>query len=759
MKDSIQLSILLTTHAKSEHFTSLLEKVLSFNAQRIEIIIINDAADVVTTQFIERETRKSANKRVYIYEHEQPIGRGGSLNEALVNASGTLIWAPLRADRVNESLMVEAIRRFKADPAAFWVLDHTLPEHPVQWIEAADEGELPDDSCLIWNRSIIEGDQFFFNPFLDSLHGAELAYRLKESNAWYSTDPFFVVAKNQTPHASYLDIREFLYTSLRLLREPEEQKAIMKEIENLESRKNRRVTDDDYLLEGKQFLRQGDAKRSLELIDKFLKRNPDHPEGLRIKVAALEKLRRHVEAAELKHNLQQQSDELDEDQASLELTSEAESEGTSTEESPFGVSVVIPTTGHGKNLLESALVHLEKVTDPLQTELIIVDNASIDDTFDYLEQLKSAGFLNIRVLTNNVNSGFAASVNMGIEAASAEYILVMHNDVIIQENTIDVLKRAFARSENIALAAPALSTTQIPSQQVHTDIEGSFVTTDKADSCCFMIQKSRGVRFDEGYGLCYFEMDDFCKQLKQQELELVVVREAVVTHLRGRTIDMMGLELTPELKWQNRSRYFEKWYGNSYEFIPEGHSHPERFLKLGAPDNPLNPNKEWVELIREYLTNEVRTEILRGSWTEDELLTIVLTLLIADERELLRTMEDKLENINPDRSLLTLFIVYYFKKNIYSRCRHYMAMDKTGHSVFDFYDLKIKVADKEIEEAVPILNKLLKTYPSSPDLFYLAGEIYDKSGEAGEAKSFYAMAGQLDPDRFPANSDAFDIHI
>lgn len=758
MKDSVQLSIILTTHAKSDHFTSLLEKVLSFTTQKIEIIIINDAADAVTTQFIERATRKSENSRVYIYDHEQPIGRGGSLNEALVNASGTLIWAPLRADRLNESLMVETIRRFKADPAAFWVLDHMLPESPAEWVEAAEEGELPDDSCLIWNRDIIKGDQFFFNPFLDTLHGAELAYRLKGNNVWYRTDPFFVVAKHQSPHASYLDIQEFLYTSLRLMKEPEDQKAILKEIEGLESKKNRRVTDDEYLLEGRHFLRQGDAKRSLELINKFLKRNPDHPEGLRIKVAALEKLRRHVEAAELKHDLQQYPDEF-ENQADRKPGNEREFETGKVEENPFEVSVVIPTTGHGKSLLESALVHLEKVADPLQTELIIIDNASIDDTFDYLEQLKKVEFLNIRVLTNSVNRGFATSVNMGIEAASSEYVLVMHNDVILQENTIATLKKAFARSVKVALAAPALSTTQIASQQINAQIEGSFVTAEKVDSCCFMIQKSRGILFDEEYGLCYFEMDDFCKQLRQKELELIVARDAGVTHLGGRTIGMMGLELTPELKWQNRSRYFEKWFEQSYVVVPEGSSHPERFLKLGAPDNPLNPNKEWVGLIRDYLTNEVRTEIQRGAWTEEELLTIVLTLLIADERELLRAMEEKLDNINPDRSLLTLFIVYYFKKNIYSRCKHYMAMDQSGHPVFDFYDLKIKVADKELEEAVPILNKLLEVFPSSPDLFQLAGDIYDKSGETGEAKSFYAMAGQLDPNRFPVNDDAFDIHL
>src|SRR5690625_5787793 len=117
---------------------------------------------------------------------------------------------------------------------------------------------------------------------------------------------------------------------------------------------------------------------------------------------------------------------------------------------------------------------------------------------------------------------------------------------------------------------------------------------------------------------------------------MVIEREAVVDHYACRTINMMVLELTPELKWQNRSRFHQKWGKSTPDSIPEGASHPERFLKLGAPNNPLNPGREWVELIHNYLTNEVRTEIVRGEWTEEELLTIVLTLLIADARELLQ---------------------------------------------------------------------------------------------------------------------------
>ena len=86
-------------------------------------------------------------------------------------------------------------------------------------------------------------------------------------------------------------------------------------------------------------------------------------------------------------------------------------------------------------------------------------------------------------------------------------------------------------------------------------------------------------------------------------------------------------------------------------------------------------------------------------------------------------------------------------------------MDESGDPIFDLFRLKMLVADKEFDDAVPLLNKLLDKFPTNPELFSLAGEMYDKTGETGEAKSFFAMANQLDPYRFPSKSEAFDIRL
>ncbi|NBB77665.1 MAG: glycosyltransferase, partial [Bacteroidetes bacterium] len=575
----------------------------------------------------------------------------------------------------------------------------------------------------------------------------------------YKTDPFFVVANDQGIYGHPQDVQEILFTAFRMNRDAEVRKALLAEFMDSEGNLRKVTSDDEYLIQSRRLLQQGDAKRALEVIDQFIRRNPDHHEGNRIKVTALERLRRHVEAAELKHSLQKRGKEVAENEeraARLEKESEKIPESESKE---LELSVVIPTTGHGKPLLEQALLHLDHAADPETTELIVVDNASIDDTFDYLEQLKEEGFFHIRVITHSVNRGFGASVNAGIEAAKAPLVLIMHNDVQLPENGIEVLKKGLLHSDDTAVAAPLLSDTRNPDQKEEYTTGEPYRRGERVESCCFMVKKDLPIRFDEEYRLCFYDMEDFCKQILESDLEIIIAENVVAEHQKGSTIKMMGIELDPELKWRNRERFFNKWGGNRTFHLPTQGSHPEKFRSLGAPDNPMNPDFEWVQTVQDYLTNEVRTEILREEWSEEEFFTIILTLLIADERELLRTLEERMDGLQPDTSLLVLFIHYYFKKNIYSRCKHYMNMAGNGHPVFDLYRLKIMVADKEFDRAIPLLNDLLGEHPSSPELFYLAGEMYKKNEEEGEAQSFFAMAGQLDPYRFKENEGSFEIDI
>jgi glycosyltransferase involved in cell wall biosynthesis len=745
MQGQVQLSVILTTHSDDLHFQELLSRLSSFGIPWLEIIVINDAASSDTSGFIHQALRNVDNDNIFLFEHDKQTGRGNSLNEALVQASAPFVWAPRKASRLNKSLLADALHRFKSDSAAFWVLDYTLPDSAGGWLDAAQNNDLPDDDSFIWNRNIIRHEQLFFNPYMNTLHGAELAMRLQRQNSWNRTDPFFVLSESRTPVADFHDMNELMFSCLRSVPSMEERREIIDRIGDLKP-SNLNEEQHDLLINARQLLFQGDAKRSLSLANQILKKQPKHYEALRIKIQSLEKLRQHVEASELKHSLQKLEDE---EASQATLFSDAPHKASEPPAPDIELSVIIPTTGLGKPLLEQTLIHLEKAVNPDTTELIIVDNASIDDTFDYLQQLQKVNFINIRVITHSENIGFGASVNRGIEKASGDFTLVMHNDVQVDEMCVLKLLEVARDTRYAGLITPSFGDTD------ETSEETAFI--DTADSSCFLIRTNSGIRFDEEYRLCHFDMEDFCMQLHHDGKKIIRVNHARATHRGGKTFDMMGISLVPHLKWENRKRYYDKWEGSPEFTIPNQGTHPDRFERLGMPENPLQPESSWVHAVQDYLTDEVKTEILRTDWNQRELITIISTLLIADERELLRTLEDRLDDMDIAPALAILFIYYYFEKNIYSRCMHYLEKASGSHPVFDLFRLKIYVEDKEAERAAPILSKMLKKYPASPDLFYLAGELYQQNGEEGEAKSFFAMAGQLDPYRFRQDETAFEL--
>jgi glycosyltransferase involved in cell wall biosynthesis len=791
MHGPVALSVIITTHTVKSHLEALLITLTRINHPGIELIVINDAAGEEYSSAIQKILGQTDSDQVYYFEHDTPCGRGYCLNEGLLQSAGMLIWAPLQASRLNESLLTDAIRKFKSDPSAFWALDFSLPDHPESWIEAAENANLPDDTCLVWNRSVIGSKNLVFNPFLNQLHGAELAMRLSDGHTWHKTDPFFVLSENQSVFARPADIREFLFSAMRKDLDAETQSHLLQKLQSLDYSAHSYSRDEQLLIDARRYLNAGDANKSLEFISLYLRKFPGHLEANRIKITSLEKLRRHVEAAELKHRLQKEQkeeqsrhsqnaiapdrpdsslqteenqpdshsrfvfDEVEEE--NVESAPNAESEGEKTGIKQPLYSVIIPTAGAGKVYLEQALVQLGEIADPAATELIVIDNASIDDTFDYLQQLKETNFLNIKPITNSRNKGFSASVNQGLDVASGEFLIVMHNDVLPGENLFNELNKAFIKNDRTGLSVPVLNSSDEPAQVAQENETATYLSVKSADSCCFMMKSEHGFRFDEEYGLSFYDMKDFCMQILDAGLEIIVASNARCEHSEGRISSMLGLQLVPFLKWSNKERFNKKWGVPGENRIPPQGSHPDRLKKLGIPHDPLNPDVEWVDAVQTYLTSEVKTEILRTDWTENDLITIVSALIIADERELLRTLEDRLDNMELPVAFLLLIIQYYFSKNIFSRCKHYLEKGKKSHPAFDLYRLKILVADKETEKATPLLTSMLDKYPASPDLMRLAGDIYLQNGDLDEAKSFYALASQIDPFRFTTDDLAYEL--
>ena len=758
MSGKPNLSVLLTTHAEFDHLEFLLQTLLRFQKPDFEIILVNDDADSEVADALRTIITLSEDERVFFFEHLSKHGRGQSLNEALLQANAPHIWAPLRADRLNEQLLADTIRRFKNDPAAFWILDANLPNAIPGWINAAGDGELPDDSCFIWNRNVLLDGDFFFNPFLNTLACSELALRLVKQNAWQRTDPFFVLAEDQFSTPGSDDILDFYFSIYRVCSEEADRKLVLSAIDDLKHKPTVSQLADDLILQARKLLAQGDAVRALDAVNRLLKKTPEHKEANRLKITLLEKLRRHVEAAELKHSMQSKPQHTPEQKTIPRKEKEyVEDEEEIPEETTAEIelSVIIPTTGDSRALLQQTLTSLEKAVKNIHTELIVIDNASIDDTFEFLGQLEEQDFLHCKVITNQSNKGFAASVNQGLDKAAGKLAMVMHNDVLLSESCVEKMIDAYA-SEGCDIIGPSVIN---PDEEVDTRTK-EITKADKLDSCCFLLSGDTTLRFDTRYELCFYETDDFFKKAAEADVTACKMNSAVVEHLQNQTISAMGLKIEPDLKWKNADRFLDKWDTKSDYPQPLQCSPPECFEMIGLPPDPWNPDEEWLSVVEKYLTSEVRTIIQKTDWKPSELFTIVTTLLFADQRDLLRILEDRLDELDIPEVILMLFINFYYRRNIFSRCKHYLA--KTGryrNPVFDMYRLRMAVANKEVERAAKLLEKLMNIYSCNPELYKLAGDIHMADGNDGEAKSFYALANQLDPYRFPAEEEAFELRL
>ena len=71
---------------------------------------------------------------------------------------------------------------------------------------------------------------------------------------------------------------------------------------------------------------------------------------------------------------------------------------------------------------------------PLAVEVIVVDNASHDESFDGLPDSP-----HIRVIRNSTNVGFAAACNIGIGASSAPFLLFLNPDCFFEPGAVATL--------------------------------------------------------------------------------------------------------------------------------------------------------------------------------------------------------------------------------------------------------------------------------------------------------------------------------
>lgn len=84
-----------------------------------------------------------------------------------------------------------------------------------------------------------------------------------------------------------------------------------------------------------------------------------------------------------------------------------------------------------KEFLKNLLNSLQKAVKNLNTEIIIVDNASTDGSVEEISRV----FKDVQIIANIKNLGFGKANNIALEKAKGKYILLINPDTIVREDT------------------------------------------------------------------------------------------------------------------------------------------------------------------------------------------------------------------------------------------------------------------------------------------------------------------------------------
>ncbi|SDN58961.1 Glycosyltransferase, GT2 family [Paenibacillus sp. yr247] len=249
---------------------------------------------------------------------------------------------------------------------------------------------------------------------------------------------------------------------------------------------------------------------------------------------------------------------------------------------PFhGTSIIIVTTNdqraHLQNCIESIYEHT-----PEPFEIIIIDNASTDDTEAYLKTL--TGKVRYRVYKSNL--GFAGGTNQGLRLARGTTLLFLNNDTIVTKNWLKNMLTCLYSNEKYGLVGPVtnyisgeqlIETNYSSTEEMHRfaavynqSDSSKWYRTGRLTGFCVLMRRDVFDRLgylDEGFEIGNCEDDDYGLRTRLMGLDLIIVKDTFIHHVGSVSIKALG-ERLEEVYGKNLNFYSRKW-SDSHSLLQE----------------------------------------------------------------------------------------------------------------------------------------------------------------------------------------------
>lgn len=251
------------------------------------------------------------------------------------------------------------------------------------------------------------------------------------------------------------------------------------------------------------------------------------------------------------------------------------------------LSIVI-VSWNVKDLLEKCLQSIFKFQNDLNLEVIVIDNASADQTATMVKK----EFPNVKLIANNINVGFAQANNQGIMASAGDLILVLNPDTEIIKNALARMVNFIQSNSKIGIVGAKHlnpdytlqpSVRRFPSfwpiffiftklakifpnlPPVYSYLARDFdykITqpVDQVAGSCLLIRKvvlDQIGLFDENF-FTWFEEVDLCKRTKDGGWQIWFLAEAEILHAGGQSFNQLTTFKKQNIFFQSAFYYFKK---------------------------------------------------------------------------------------------------------------------------------------------------------------------------------------------------------
>jgi GT2 family glycosyltransferase len=215
--------------------------------------------------------------------------------------------------------------------------------------------------------------------------------------------------------------------------------------------------------------------------------------------------------------------------------------------------------------------------DPQSSEIIIIDNASQDETPRLLSYFKST----IRIISNAENMGFVEACNQGASVASGEYLVFLNNDTIVQPGWLANLLYTAENDQAVGAVGSMLIYPDGRLQEaggiVWKDGDASnygrgedqanqkYNFAREVDYCSgasLLVRKKLFDElggFDKRYAPAYYEDTDLCFGIRSLGFKVVYQPLSRVVHHEGITSGTDVRRGFKRYQQINRAKFVEKW--------------------------------------------------------------------------------------------------------------------------------------------------------------------------------------------------------